>query len=611
MNKKTGFALTGLCLLMVLLLVACGELSPEEINAQAEKIAARIFATQTVEALTFTPTLTPTNTPTPTATPIYTPTPTPTPTPVLTLASSQVLHLSACCSGSDFYTLEPAQTWGSTAQIVSEAFVGLTRQNEETSEVEPGMALSWDVSSDKLVWTFHLLTDVPWVRYNPTAKRVEEVTDESGQVRYVTADDFEYGILRVLNPAMEWGSEPLLGLIEGAEDFHNSNGSAGDVGVEVLSDSTLEIRLTRPADYFDAIADLWSMVALPEWLIEAEGDEWTETSNFQGYGPYVLKEWEHNSYLTMVKNPYWPGTESVPQPTIEEITWMLMDYDVALTAYVAGELDSVVLSEDTLAGAQDDPQLAVQPQLCTYYYGFNTQKEPFDDPRVRLAFSLAIDRQALVDEALQGNGEPARWVSRPGMRAVPTVKDYPELGVAHEPDEAQALLDEVYSDRSQVPPITLEFSEYERNQTIAAAVREMWSETLGVEVELNPMGWSDYRDLLEKDAPQIFQVGWCTYYADAHDVLGDLFHSDARFPNYTNWSSSEFDDLIDQAAESTDTAARAEWYAQAEDILVREEAAVIPIYWYTESTLTQPYIYRTYSQISRIERLEKWEVLEN
>lgn len=215
MNKRASFTLVALCLLTVLPLAACGNLSAEEVHAQAEKIAASIFATQTVVARSFTPT--PTSTSTPVSTPTSTPTTTPTPTPTraLTLASSQALHLSACCSGSDFYTLEPVMTWGPTAQIVSEAFVGLTRQNEETSEIEPGMALSWNASNGGLAWTFHLRADVPWVGYDPDAGGVEQVRDENDQVRYVTAYDFEYGILRALDPEMDWGNEPLLNLIVG------------------------------------------------------------------------------------------------------------------------------------------------------------------------------------------------------------------------------------------------------------------------------------------------------------------------------------------------------------------------------------------------------------
>ena len=611
-SKRTISVLINLCLLPAILLAGCSGLSPEKIDAQAEEIAVPLVATWKAEA--------PASTARPTRTPSPSPEAASTSTPVPTrgnLASAQKLNLAVCCSGTDFSTIDPAEVWGGpAAQIVTEAFVGLTRQNEETSKVEPGMAASWNISADKLVWTFELQSDVPWVRYNPATDRVEEVTDEDGQVRYVTAQDFEYGIKRVLDPEIALGSENVLYPIEGAEDFNAGDGPASAVGVTALDDSTLEVRLVEPAGYLDVIASNWTMVAQPEWQIEAQGDEWTETDNFESYGPYALKEWVHDSHLTLVKNPHWPGAESIPQPTVEEITWTLMDDAGALMAgYQAGDFDVITLPDDVLAVAQADPeleaQLTVQPNLCTYYYGFNTEKPPFDDPDVRRAFSLAVDRQALIDDVLQGNQRPARWFSPPGLRGVPTADGNPTLGVAHEPDEARKLLDEAFPDRSQMPPVTLGFNAFGQHEDIAEAVRAMWEDTLGVEVELAPTdSFGDYLTLLNTDAPQIWRLGWCQYYADAHCFLSDVFQSDSDYANYTNWSSNAFDALVEQAAVSTDTAQRAEWYAQAEDVLVRQEAAIISLYWYADSALTQPYIQRTYSQIHGIERFEKWAVVQ-
>jgi oligopeptide transport system substrate-binding protein len=612
-SKKTALVLTGLSLMLTLLSAACDGLSPEEIDAQAEQIAVPIVATWKAGAPA--PTARPTRTPLPA--PAAAPTRTPAPTK-MNLAPAQVLNLAFCCSGADFNTLDPALVWGGPpAQVVTEAFVGLTRQNEETSEIEPGMATSWDVSADGLVWTFQLRTDVPWVRYNPAIGRVEQVNAVGGQVRTVTAHDFEYGIKRVLDPGTESGNGGILHPIEGAEDFNAGDGPSSAVGVKALDDSTLEIRLVEPAGYLDVIADTWVMLAQPEWQITAHGDEWTETGNFQGYGPYVLKEWAHDSHLTLVKNPYWPGTEGTPQPTVEEITWTLMDdADALLAEYQRGNLDVIELPTDVLDAAQADPQLAaqiaVQPNLCTYYYGFNTRKPPFDDPIVRLAFSLAVGRQALIDDVVEGNQKPARWFSPPGLRAAPTAEEHPALGVAYEPEEARSLLDQVYPDRSLMPPVTLAFPAFGQHEAIAAAVQAMWAENLDVEVELEPAAnYGDYLTLLKTDAPQIWRLGWCQYYADTHCFLSYLFHSDADYSNYTNWSSSAFDALAEQAAVSTDTAERAEWYAQAEDILVRQDAVVIPLYWYAKSALTQLYIHRTYSQIHGIERFEKWAVLEH
>ena len=598
MNRKTTVNLMSFCLLAGFLLTACGGLSPEAIDAQARQIALPLIATYEAGALPYTAEATSTPLPAPAAAPTRTPPPT-------NLASLQMLNLAACCSGRDF-EIDPAQVWGGTdAQIVMEMLVGLTRQNEETAQVEPGMATSWDVSPDGRVWTFHLRTDVPWVRYDPATQTVEQTA------RYVTAPDFEYGIKRILDPATDANTFYLLEIIEGAEDFDAGDGSARDVGVEALDDSTLEIRLTQPAGYFDVVADAWTMAAQPEWVIEGQGDGWTEADNFESYGPYALKEWAHDSHLTLVKNPYWPGAESIPQPTIEEITWMLMDDDDAVLAgYQVGDFDVARIPRDALPAFQDDPQIMAQPELTIYYYGFNTLKPPFDDPRVRLAFSLAIDRQALIDEALQGNQRPARWFSPPELRAVPTVEEYPTLGVAHDPDKARDLLDEAYPDRSQMPPVTLTITSYGDHPAIAEFIQAMWADTLGVEVELELIEkFSDYFDLLKEDAPQVWRLGWSPDRADAHYFLSDLFHGDSDY-NYTNWSSSAFDSLIDEAAFNTDTAARTALYAQAEDILVAQDAAIIPLYWYTRGVLTQPYIHRTYSQIGEMERFEKWAVLE-
>ena len=618
-SKKTALISICVFLLTSFLPTACGSLSPEEIDAQAEQIAVPIIATWKAEGPT--PTARPTRTPRPT--PGATPTRTPLPTKA-NLAPLQVLHLAVCCSGADFYSIDPALAWaGPPGQIVTEAFVGLTRQNEETSEVEPGMAASWDTTDAKhpsvagLVWTFDLRTDVPWVRYDSSTGRVEQVTDDAGQVRYVTAHDFEYGIKRVLDPETGSGNSDLLYSIEGAEDFNAGDGPSSAVGVQALDDSTLEIQLREPAGYFDVIASTRVMVAQPEWQIEAQGDDWTETSNFQGYGPYVLKEWVHDSHLTLIRNPYWPGTESIPQPTVEEITWTLVDdQDALVAAYQAGDFDVIELPQDVLPVVQADPQLksqlVAQPGRCTYYYGFNTLKPPFDDPSVRLAFSLAVDRQALINDVIQGNQQPARWFSPPGLRAAPTTEEYGAMGVAYEPEEARELLDQVYPDRSLMPPVTLAISAYGQHEAIAQAVQAMWADNLGVEVELEAIGnFGDYLDLLKTDAPQIWRLGWCQDYADAHCILSYLFRSDTDYSNYTNWSSSEFDELVEQADASTDTAKRAAWYAEAENMLVRQEAVVIPLYWYAENVLTQPYVQRTYSQIGGIERFEKWAVLDH
>jgi len=223
----------------------------------------------------------------------------------------------------DVPTIDPSlSTDTSSVQIVDETSVGLTRQNEETAALEPGMADKWEFSADGKTLTFHLISGVPWVKYNPSTKQVEKVKDDKGNDRMVTAGDFAYGILRTLDPktASDY-AYVLTTIIEGAADFNSGTiTDTAKVGVKAIDDSTLEVTLTADAAgaaYAPNILCMWVAHAEPQWLIAERGDRWTETGFFQGYGPYTLKSWNHDSDLTLIKNPFWPGTKSVPQAKIE------------------------------------------------------------------------------------------------------------------------------------------------------------------------------------------------------------------------------------------------------------------------------------------------------
>ncbi len=170
---------------------------------------------------------------------------------------------------------------------------------------------------------------------------------------------------------------------------------------------------------------MWIAYAEPSWMIEERGDKWTETGFFQSYGPYTLKEWVHDSYITLVANPFWPGIDSVPQPKIQEVTWLMLDASPAMAEYESGNIESVAVPLADMDRVKADPELSAQlvvaPNFCTYYYGFNTTAPVVDDVRVRRALSMAIDRQSLIDNVLKGGQEPAQWFSRPGLAGAPTM----------------------------------------------------------------------------------------------------------------------------------------------------------------------------------------------
>jgi oligopeptide transport system substrate-binding protein len=298
-------------------------------------------------------------------------------------------------------------------------------------------------------------------------------------------------------------------------------------------------------------------------------------------------------------------------PKLDEVVHLLtLEASGELAEYEAGNLDVAAVPLSDIERVKADPVLSqefrIAPVLCTYFYGFNTQAEFTDDVRVRRALSMALDRQSLVDNVTRGGQEPAQWFARPGLVAAPTMADHPDLGIAYDPEaavaELQGYLDEKGLTADQLD-ITLMFNTSAGHQAIAEAIQQMWATTLGVNAQLTNQEFAVFLDtILDPVAtPQVYRLGWCVDYPDANNFTREVFaaggsqNPNSPDPGGIGWFNQEFEDLVSQAAAERDPAVRVELYAQAEEILVDTDAAIIPIYWYTSVGLTKPYITRSYA----------------
>lgn len=500
--------------------------------------------------------------------------------------------------GGDLPTIDPhAAETSSAIEVINQIFIGLTNQDATTADMEMGIAESMDVSEDGKTFTFKLMQNVPWVRYNPETDAVEEVTDEAGNVRYVNANDVVYGVLRGLSPEMAspYSYVPIPYIV-GAAEYNSGEGDADGVMVKALDDFTVEITSPDAASFAASIYGLWVMRPAPQWAVEEGGDSWTEVEYINTYGPYALKEWAHDESITLIKNPFWPGTDAVPQAKIDEVVFRFLDPQQQFAEYMAGTMDAIQVPLEEIERVKADATLSQEYVIggnpCTYYIGFDNTEAPMDNAHLRLALSYAVDRQSIVDNVTRGGQIPAQWFSYPGLASAPTLETNPDLGVKFDVERAQAelatALEELgLASAAELPPLTLSYNDSSNHGAIMQAIQQMWTDNLGITVTLTAMEPSTYFASISEDAPIIYRAGWCQDYADANNFLYDVLYSKSS-QNDPGWNDPNYDALVEQARLESDPEVRRDLYAQAEDILVNQGAGIAPIYWYSTNNLVKP-----------------------
>jgi len=438
--------------------------------------------------------------------------------------------------GAEPPTADPALATDTTSvEVDGQMFMGLTTIDQETSEVLPFLATDWSVSDDGLTWTFNMRDDIPWVQYNTATASVDLVYDADGNQLFVNAHDVEYAVKRTINPDTASDYAYVLYIIKNAQDVNT--GAEGvtldDIGVTAVDDVTVEFTLESPAGFFGAIASMWIASPVPQWTIETAGDKWTEPGTMVTNGPYVMTEWVHGSEMTLAKNPYWPEADTVQ---IDEIQYvMIVEASTAFAMYENGELDTVALPGPEVDRVKADPVLSAEyyqaPRACTYYYGMVNNKAPFDDVRVRKAFSMTVDKQSVIDNVLKGGQIPAGFFAPPGIFGRPD--DDMGIGLDYDIAAANAFLDEYLAEKGltrETLEVTMMHNTSEGHANIAAAIQQMWLDNLGVQVSVENQEWGVYLDTIGNDTPleempHIFRLGWCADYADENNWVYEVFNA--------------------------------------------------------------------------------------
>jgi peptide/nickel transport system substrate-binding protein/oligopeptide transport system substrate-binding protein len=523
--------------------------------------------------------------------------PFPQPTPDLKLPDAQQIlrPLEIGPNAGDLATLDPALiTFGvdyDKAQLIFPRLVTLNEQNEPVDWA----AESHEVSADGLTWTFHLRSGMTWSDGSP-----------------IDANTFAYSINRALDPCTGSDVANYLYNIKGAANFNGASvydGSTCPAGAKASSDTligksivvadplTLKLTLEAPAGYFLAMLSYPTSWAIPRQLIDQYGDQWTEhLADHDGFGGnlFTLTRWDHQGHLDFARNERFWGQ----MPLLRRIEYTLYrDPGAAWSAYKEGGGDLVqpVLRENTQAKTLARSTYIAVPLLSMKYLRPNWRKAPFDDMRVRQAFWLAIDRQALMQTV---NSQLTQLpLAQPTMHLL--IEGAPEYNAdLRDPagrTGAQALSADLATARAlvtayaaekcggrlaQCPPVDYSFngSSPEVIRRADALVAQWQAAFPGWQISY---GWCDRCTQIDSSWSHPLSNGsWVADYPDGQDFLSLLWRTGA--PNNRTVSLSAADTLLDQADVSNDRALRTRLYQQAEQLLVIQVAA-IPLFQYQDT----------------------------
>ncbi len=438
-----------------------------------------------------------------------------------------------------------------------------------TGELIAAAAEKWEISEDGRRYEFWLRPEARW---------------SNGET--VTAEQFVYSFRRLVNPETAAFYAQSLAVIENAAAIITGDKGPENLGIDAPEEFRLRIRLTNATPYFLGLLTHPSAFPVHPASIEQHGDAFAKAGNLLSNGAYKLDSWELGSVIRLSRNEnYWNNAGTAIDKVHHYIT---PEPQVELNRYRAGELDitATVPPEAFAAIREERPdELRLAPYLGVYYYGLNLTRAPFkDNPKLRQALSMAIDREILT-EKITGRGEAAAysWVP-PGVDNYEAIQaPYADMSVEERHVTARRLYKESGYSEDNPLEVEIRYNTSETHQRIALAIQSMWRETLGFGATLIN---EEFQVLLSNmramEITQVFRSSWTGDYNDAHTFLQLLLaHSPS---NMTGYASEEYDSLMQRAAEQTDLGRRQLYLEEAERVLLADHP-VIPLYFFVSKHL--------------------------
>jgi len=503
------------------------------------------------------------------------------------LNESQILKLNL---GEEPPQLDPqTSTDGVSFQVLNAVLEGLVRLGADEKAIQgSGLAKSWKISDNGLKYIFYLKDNIFWSDGNP-----------------ITAQDFEFTWKRALDPKTASDYAYIMFPIKNAEEYNAGKVSSDEVGVKALDDKTLEVELSMPTPYFLSLTAFPTYFPIEKTFYEKVNDKFATNSETMVYsGPYIIKTWNHEQNITLVKNDkYWDKNNV----KLEEINFdMVKDLNTIAQNFDTGRYDVISVSGDYVDKYKD--KVSVYPNGFTYFLAFNTQNPIFKNVNIRRAFGLAIDRKMLTENILKDGSIPAYGFVPYGIPGKD--KEFrKEVGDLFQENitEAKNLLLKGQKELgiNSLPKIVLLADDTDVVKRESQAIQEFWKKNLGVDVELQNVPFKIRLQMYSKGQYDVVLTRWGADYNDPMTFMDLWVTKTSGQPNRTFYSNLQYDKLIDEAKNTNDNNIRMENMKEAEKILMAE-MPVSPLFFSATAYVQQDYVKNIVRHAVGVDNDWKW-----
>lgn len=441
-----------------------------------------------------------------------------------------------------------------TVTVLHMIYDGLMHSDFHGNAV-PSLAEHVEISPDFKTYTF----------------KIRETHWSNGDI--VTANDFAETWKSVLNPKFPAPNANQLYVIKGAKDAKEGKAPLEQIGIHTPDAATIVVTLESPVPYFLELLTTHFYLPVHESMRNQD-----PVSEVIGNGPYKILDWKQHNELVAIKNSnHWDSNNVM----LDKIVLAILEGNTALQMFQSGHLDWSgsplgTFPPDAITSLKHHKELEIAPAAGTHWFRINTEKPPFNNVKMRKAFAVALDRQAIVEHILQGGQTAATGIVPPsfGLVEKPFFEDN---NVSHAWTLFQDALNELNISIDEFPEITLSYVQNERSHKIVQAVQQQWSKAFGITIKLETY---ESKVLFDKIGSHDYLLALGSWFADYRDPISflEIFKYKSNRTNNTQWENPRYIALLDESAKINDAKKRKELLIEAEKFLI-DEMPVIPLYF--------------------------------